>query len=53
MISAYDDEDNAPMFEDFPAPYMIRTWEEVQEEWNEREKELSVLRRESDLGERS
>jgi hypothetical protein len=36
MISAYDDEDNAPMFEDFPAPYMIRTWEEVQEEWNER-----------------
>jgi len=42
MINAYDDEDNAPMFEDFPAPYMIRTWEEVQEEWNERFKDTGA-----------
>jgi hypothetical protein len=33
---AYDDEDNAPMTVDLPLPYRIRTWREVQEEWNER-----------------
>ena len=35
MRQAYDDEDNVPMSEDMPLPYRIRTWEEVQEEWNE------------------
>ena len=33
MIQAYDDEDNAPMTEDLPFPYRIRTWEEVTREW--------------------
>ena len=33
MIHAYDDEDNAPMSEDLPSPYRIRTWEEVIKEW--------------------
>lgn len=40
MIQAYDDEDNAPMTDDLPLPYRIRTWEEVQEEWYEREKHV-------------
>ena len=44
MIQAYDDEDNAPMaFEDLPLPYRIRTWEEVQEEWNEKQGPLGYL----------
>lgn len=32
MNRAYDDEDNAPIVDDLPLPYRIRTWEEVQEE---------------------
>ena len=33
MIHAYDDEDNAPMSEDLPLPYPIRTWEEMIKAW--------------------
>ena len=33
MIQAYDDEDNAPMTEDLPLPYRIRTWEEMIKAW--------------------
>ena len=33
MIHAYDDEDNAPMCGEVPLSYRIRTWQEVQEEW--------------------
>ena len=32
-MSAYDDEDNAPMVGDLPLLYPIRTWEEIQEAW--------------------
>ena len=33
MIQAYDDEDNAPMSEDLPLHYRIRTWDEFIREW--------------------
>lgn len=33
MRQAYDDEDNAPMFEELPLPYRIRTWEEMIKAW--------------------
>lgn len=29
MRQAYDDEDNAPMFEELPLPYPIRLWAEM------------------------
>jgi len=33
MNRAYDDEDNAPIVDDLPLPYRIRTWEEMIREW--------------------
>lgn len=33
MIQSYDDEDNAPMTENLPLPYRIRTWEEMIKSW--------------------
>ena len=51
MIQAYDDEDNVPMmFESLPLPYRIRTWKEVQEDWNERFKNAGSADRVSAAG---
>lgn len=33
MIYAYEDEDNAPMSDDLPLPYHVRTWEEMIKAW--------------------
>ncbi len=33
MRQAYDDEDNAPMFEELPMPYPIRLWAEMIKAW--------------------
>lgn len=33
MIYAYDDEDNAPMWDDLPLPYQVRTWDEMIRAW--------------------
>lgn len=33
MRYIYNDEDNAPIVDDLPLPYRIRTWEEMIREW--------------------
>ena len=42
MRHAYDDEDNAPMFEELPLPYPIRTWEDFIKEESNGKQESSV-----------